>query len=438
MNVFLVSLGCPKNFVDTEVMAGTLLKSGCGITFDQREADITLINTCAFLPSAREESYKAIRDAVRWKKRKPGRRVAVAGCLIEWDKKSEAKAMFPEVDSWSGIDGVAKIAETLDNDTNFPGAPAPCYLYDENTPRILLTMPHVAYLKIADGCNNRCAYCSIPNIRGVLRSRPLASCVQEAKNLLAGGVREIVVIAQDVTCYGADNESGDNLEKLLLELDKLPGEFWIRLLYTHPAHYTDGLIEVIKNSRHVLHYLDIPLQHISDRILKSMGRIAGKTRTLELLNKLRAAMPDLAVRTTFITGLPGETEEEFSELRQFVSDFKFHRLGVFEYAPEPDTPAAVMPDQVPAKVALKRSKELMTLQMEISKKLNQELIGREMTVLIDEADGKNGVGRGTADAPEIDNAIYVKSSKKLREGEFVRVRITGGDEYDLQAEVVKR
>ncbi|MDD4817984.1 MAG: 30S ribosomal protein S12 methylthiotransferase RimO [Victivallaceae bacterium] len=438
MNVFLVSLGCPKNFVDTEVMAGTLLKSGCGITFDQREADITLINTCAFLPSAREESYQAIRDAVRWKKRKSGRRVAVAGCLIEWDKKDEAKALFPEVDSWSGIDGVAQIAETLDRGANFPGAPSPRYLYNENTPRILLTMPHVAYLKIADGCNNRCAYCSIPNIRGTLRSRSLASCVQEAKNLLAGGVREIVVIAQDVTCYGADNRSGDSLEKLLAELDKLSGDFWIRLLYTHPAHYTDGLIETIKNSRHVLHYLDIPLQHISDRILKSMGRIAGKAQTLELLAKLRAAMPDLAVRTTFITGLPGETEAEFAELCQFINDFKFHRLGVFEYAPEPNTAAAGMPNQVPAEIAAKRADDLMTMQRTISKKLNQALVGREMTVLIDEANGKNGVGRGTADAPEIDNAIYVKSSKRLREGEFVRVRITGGDEYDLQAEVINQ
>jgi len=437
MLVYVVSLGCPKNFVDTEIMAGTLLKNGHALTFDRSEADLTLINTCAFLPAARAEAYSAIKSAISWKKRKKNRKIAVAGCLTGWDKDQKVRAEFPEVDYWNGVDDVERISSTIEGAaTTATGEPS--YIYNENTARLQLTLPHVAYLKIADGCNNRCAYCSIPNIRGRLRSRTAASCVAEAKNLLANGVKELVVIAQDVTAFGMDNHSGENLETLLGQLDALEGDFWIRLLYTHPAHYTGSLIESLANSRHVLRYLDIPLQHISDRLLRAMGRKVGGAETLALLSRLRAAMPDVSIRTTFITGLPGETEEEFAELKELVSTFKFHRLGVFEYAPEPGTPAAAMPDQVPNAVARKRAGELMKIQKSISRARNRSLIGTTLTALIDEADatGKNCAGRGFEDAPEIDNCVYIKSRRKLREGDFIKVRITGAGDYELFAEAI--
>ncbi len=439
IKIFIVSLGCPKNFVDTEVMSGIMLSSGkFTLTFDQNDADIVLINTCSFLRSARDETYETIEDAIEWKRQRPShRKIVVTGCLIQWDKEQEFLTQFPEVDLWSGVDGVAQIIDSLSlpagSVTGECGSPT--YLYDENSPRLQLTMPHVAYLKVADGCDNRCSYCSIPNIRGGLRSRSLASCVEEAKNLLSNGVKELVLIAQDITAFAHDNDSGENLSKLLLELDNLPGDFWIRLLYTHPAHYTDELIEVIKNSTHIAHYVDVPLQHISDNILLPMGRKVGKAKVLELLEKLRTAMPEIAVRTTFITGFPNETEADYQQLEQIISSYKFDRLGVFAFSPEPHTPALNMSNQIDNSIAEERADKLMALQQEIAFELNQKLVGKTLTVLIDQAEGKHGIGRTYQDAPDIDYCIHVSSEKTLKAGEFYQVKIIEAQEYDLFGQI---
>lgn len=439
-SVFIVSLGCPKNFVDTETMAGTLLKGGYDLTFDQAEAAVTLINTCAFLPSAREESYAAIEEALAWKKLKPEcRKVAVCGCLIQWDRDREFMAKYPEVDLWSGVDGVGDIGRALSachEKKVFGDAFSPSYLYDENSARLQLTIPHVAYLKIADGCDNRCSYCSIPKIRGKLRSRTIESCVKEAENLLNAGVKELVLIAQDTTAFGMDNESGENLTGLLRKMDELAGDFWIRVLYTHPAHYTDELVEFLSKSNHVLPYLDIPLQHISSRILHAMGRKTDGGSTRKLLNKLRDSIPNLAIRTTFIAGLPGETDAEYQELYDFVREFKFDRLGVFEYSAEPGTLAAAMPNQVPHEIAAARASAIMELQQQISLERNRSLVGHKFQVIMDSKHGKKGIGRAYFDAPEIDSHIEISSARPLKDGRFYTVEITSADIYDLRGRVI--
>ena len=436
--VFLVSLGCPKNLVDSEVMAGHLVAGGVPLNLDPETARYYLVNTCAFLPSAREESALAIGDGVRWKMRRPGeRRLIVAGCLVQHREFADFKARFPEVDFWSGVDGVPEILENLEKTGGGERGhgETPCYLYEETTPRLQLTLPHVAYLKIADGCANRCSYCSIPNLRGTIRSRSVASAVAEARNLLNCGVREIILIAQDITAYGSDRSDGANLTALLRELDKLDGDFWVRLLYTHPAHYTEELIDYLGKSRHTLPYLDIPLQHINDRILHAMGRKCTTDGTKKLLAELRAAIPGLAIRTTFITGLPGEGEAEFAELVDFVREQRFDRLGVFAYAPEPGTPAAAMPDRPEAAVAEERAREILKVQEDISLARNRALLGKVLTVLADEAEGRKAVGRSYADAPEIDNSVIFGGGKRLEAGKFHQVRITRAEAFDLYGEV---
>ncbi len=439
--LFLVSLGCSKNLVDTEVIAGTLLRSGRTLTFDPEEANLYVINTCAFLPAAREEAFAAIREGMEWKRSVAGRRLVVAGCLTEWDKSGEVRRNFPEVDLWTGVNQTAELAELLENDiaASEPAGP-PCYLYDETTPRLPLTLPHLSYLKIADGCDNRCTYCSIPGIRGTLRSRSVASVTAEAKNLIGNGVRELLVIAQDITAFGMDRpESGEDLRQLLEALNHLDGDFVIRLLYTHPAHYTDGLIDFLaRPDTKVLPYLDIPLQHISDRILLAMNRHVTRKEIETLLATLRLRIPDLTLRTTFITGFPGESEEEFEELQAFARKFRFERCGVFPYSPEPGTPAAKLPGQIPTEVAEARSTKLMKQQLSRMKRANKELEGKEFRVLIDEIDRRAAIARGPMDAPEIDNVIVIPDPKWLREGQFCDVRITGVNGYDLIAEPVRK
>ncbi len=436
--VFPVSLGCPKNLVDTEVMAGLLATSGYRLTLDEEAASIYLINTCAFLPAAREEAYAAIRDAVRWKKRRPDRRIVVTGCLPEKFRDGSLQERFPQVDVWLRVDAIPRLAAVLD------GAPVPecggepVFLCDHTMPRLLLTMPHIAYLKIADGCDNRCAYCSIPGIRGGLRSRPAASVLTEARQLLDGGARELVVVAQDITAYGQDRPAdGENAAGLIRELDALEGDFRLRLLYTHPAHYTADFIDAVAESRHVIPYLDIPLQHISDRILRAMGRRAGRADVEALLRTLRERIPDLVLRTTFIAGLPGETEAEFAELEAFLREQRFERCGVFAFSPEPGTPAARMSDQVPGKIAAERADALMALQQEIMRERQREWIGRVDRVLIDAVSGSRAFGRGTADAPDIDNRVVISHGNRLKVGEFYDIVITAADTYELRGECKK-
>ena len=433
--VYIVSLGCPKNLVDSEVMAGVLLSGNIPLNMDKNSARYYLINTCAFLPGARNECENAIADGIRWKKQAPEvRKLIVAGCLIQQDKEKLIRSKYPEVDAWSGVDGVEQIFDTFskaENGYTTGDSAEPTYLYNENTPRMQLTLPHVAYLKISDGCNNRCLYCSIPNIRGALRSRSIESVLTEAKNLIQSGVREIIVIAQDVTAYGADRNDGTTLAGLLHEMDKLNGDFTIRLLYTHPAHYSDEFFAEYAANKHILPYLDIPLQHINSNILLKMGRKVGRQQVEDVLQKIRAARPETAIRTTFITGLPGEGEAEFAELREFVKAQKFARLGVFSYSPEPGTPAAAMPDRVSTAIADERADEIMQLQQEIALQANQSMVGKVVTVICDQAEGRNGIGRTFADAPDIDNMVHFSAKIRLQAGKSYQVKITEAETFDL-------
>ena len=438
--IYFVGLGCPKNLVDTEVLAGILLSSGYNITFNAGEANVYLINTCAFLPSAREEAFEEIQKAVNWKKRarKQSRRVAVAGCLVQYGSNNPFREKFPEVDLWLGVNDIPNIAEILKKENGSDASSAnPHYLYDHNTPRLQLTVPHMAYLKIADGCNNCCTYCAIPHIRGKLRTRTQASVLEEAENLIANGVKELVIVAQDVTVFGHDRpESGESLSTLLQELDKLEGEFKIRLLYTHPAHYTDELIETIKTSKHVMHYLDMPLQHISDRILKAMNRHVTQSHVKEVIAKLREAMPDLVLRTTFITGFPGESEAEFEELKEFIKEVRFERCGVFPYSAEPGTKAAEMENQIDFEISCARADELMDIQLDIMEEYQNSLIGKEIEVIADEVEGTRAIGRGVADAPEIDNMV-IFGGRKMKAGKFYKIRIEAVSDYDLIGHVTE-
>lgn len=430
--VFIVSLGCPKNLVDTEVMAGLLLTNGFMLAEEPAQADLYLINTCAFLPEAREEAYNNIQEAIRWKKkRKSGRRIVVTGCLCQKDPMKDLLRNFPEVDVFLPVDAIGQLADILQGSPIPPCKDKPTFLADETMPRLLLTLPHVAFLKIADGCNNCCAYCSIPGIRGHLRCRTQESVLTEAKNLISGGARELVLIAQDITAY--DQPGG--LGALLRKLDALEGDFRIRLLYTHPAHYTDDFIDAMAECQKVIPYLDIPLQHISDRILKAQFRRVTTARTRELLETLRTRIPGLVLRTTFITGLPGETEEEFEELKAFIREQRFERCGVFAYSPEPDTPAANYPDQIPYETAQARADELLEIQQAIMLERNREWIGRKDRVLIDQVLEDGACGRGSLDAPEIDNQVWVTASHPLEEGEFYDVIYTEADEFELHGEV---
>lgn len=434
---FIVALGCPKNLVESEIISGAMLAQDYRICFEPVDADVYIIDTCAFLPEARREAAEAIAEAVVWKSEAPGRSIVVAGCLYNHAERADFQRRFPEVDLWVPVNDTARIPELLAGKNAAGDDAGISFLGDEKMPKLQLTLPHVAYLKISDGCDNRCSYCAIPSLRGKLRSRSIASVVIEARRLLANGVKELIVIAQDITAFGHDRpESGENFAALLRQLDDLPGEFMIRLLYTHPAHYTDELIDVLSSAKHILPYLDMPLQHISDRILSEMNRHIDKAGICTLLDKLRQRIPNLILRTTFITGLPGESDEEFEELYSFVKKYKFDRVGVFSYAAEPGTPAAVMKHQIPAEVADERAARLLKSQIARMKRQQKKLVGTAMKVLVDTVDS-NGLAaaRGASDAPEIDNVVYFIANKHTKPGKFVTVNITGVDRTDLIAEL---
>jgi ribosomal protein S12 methylthiotransferase len=443
-NVYIVTLGCPKNLVDTEVMTGALLTAGFDLTMEPAEADLYLINTCAFILSAREEAEAAIEVAIEWKQAQPKkRRIVIAGCLIQWDKRQLYREKYPEIDLWSGVDWVEAVGRQAvklfgeKSTADYLLDAEPTYLYDENTPRLQLTVPHIAYVKIAEGCSHRCAYCSIPGIRGNLRSRTVESVVKEAENLRRNGVKELVLIAQDTSAYGNDLRTvDDNLPELLRRLNQLDdGEYWIRMLYTHPASFSDELIEAIAESEHILPYVDIPLQHIADPILTSMRRQCNGAQIRELLTKLRQRIPGIGLRTTFITGYPGETAEHFQELYDFIKEVKFERLGVFAYFDEPDTAACEFEDKVPSEVGEQRRDVLMELQQEISLNINKSFIGTELEVIIDLVeDDEFAVARSVIDAPEIDNEVVVRYQGELEAGDIIRVLVTEVDAYTLIAQ----
>ena len=440
--VYTVSLGCVKNLVDTEVAVGALAINGIGFAEDLEDADVFFINTCAFIPPARKEAESFIKDAIKWKKASSRRRIIVGGCLTNWDKKKTFARKYSQVDAWLTTDDVEKLPQYVHNlykksrtkpepltDTTF----VPEYLYNEKTPRLQLTPPHFSYLKIADGCNNNCSYCTIPGIRGKLRSRTLDSVIKEAQNLIENGVKELIVTAQDITAFNTDSKT-ETFPVLLHKLDELDGNFMIRLLYAHPAHLTDETIKVFSHSKHILHYLDMPLQHIADKILKNMNRKINSCEIRRKLTALKNTIPDIAVRTTFIVGFPGETEEDFTELCSFVKEQQFARLGVFSYYPEPDTPAAKMPDQVPTEIAERRRKELMELQSKISLENNQKLIGETMNVLIDrlDSDAEIALGRTYMDAPEIDNEVIIHDIFDASPGDLVNVKIVSANSFELE------
>lgn len=439
--VYVVSLGCPKNLVDTEVMTGVLISSGFFLSMDPEQADIYLINTCAFIPSARSETAEAIEEAQKWKKKAPHeRRIVIAGCLIQWDKDGIYRERFPEVDYWIGVDQVpdiAKLFKDITPDSKYLRNETPTFIYDEKIPRLQLTLPHIAYLKIADGCDNCCSYCSIPGIRGGLRSRSLKSVFAEAETALRNGATELLLMAQDITAFGRDRGVRGDLCALLTELDKLEGDFWLRLLYAHPAHFSQRLIDTIVECGHVLPYIDMPMQHISDRLLKSMHRHISEADMRDLLKRMRKGIPNLVLRTTFITGLPGETAEDFAMLKDFVIEQEFERLGVFSYSAEPGTPAAGFENQVPHALADERAAELMEIQAKISLKNNKSLVGNEFDVIVDFVEEFGSIGRTYMDAPEIDNVVVMPDAFDLIPGQVYNTIITDADTYELTGELKK-
>jgi len=444
--IYIVSLGCVKNLVDTEIASGTFISEGYGICPSEDDADVYFINTCSFIQSARTEAEEFIEEALEWKKNNPNGKIIIAGCLVNWDRnKNIYTEKFPEVDAWINSDKISNITTTLNSlfkneqqtikkETNTEFKPS--YLYNEQTPRLQLTIPHIAYLKISDGCDNHCSYCTIPFIRGILRSRTLSSVTKETKNLINNGVKELILIAQDLGAFNSDNPN-ENLPALLKKLDSLKGDFSIRLLYIHPAHLTEETIDVIANSKHILHYMDLPLQHISDPILKNMNRKITYQETKNKLNMLREKIPDIAIRTTFILGFPGETEEDFQILKTFIKEQEFRRVGFFTYFPEQDTPAALMAQQVSNELAITRLEELQDIQKEISLNYNKSLIGKNLDVLIDFIDPEeNAYGRTYMDAPEVDNIVFIKPNKKLIPGQTYKIAITAVSYDTLEGNLI--
>ena len=453
----MISLGCAKNLVDAEIMLGGVLAHGMEITSDADEADVLIVNTCAFIDSAKEESIEAILEAhqARGLKKRAGQKLIVAGCMAQRFSKDLATEMS-EVDAFIGLDQVAGAAAIIDRVLAQPSplhddtwAPLnlvtrkPVYIPDWDTPRFRLTPAHTAFTKIAEGCNHPCSFCVIPQMRGKHRSRTIESVVAEVRALVAEGVKEINLISQDTTYFGmdlwdekagprqqVDSSRGPTLTKLLRELNKIEGEFWIRLLYTHPAHWSDELIACIAECDKVARYIDMPLQHIHPRMLEIMRRETSSEHIENLITRIRAGIPGIAIRTTFIVGFPGETEEEFEYLLDFIERTRFERLGVFTYSQEEGSRAAKLDGQLSAKVKQQRYKRAMKLQQRIAKEISDAQIGRTLRALVDKPD----VARAAADAPDIDGRILLTQPAPV--GEFIDVRITGTQVYDLIGESV--
>jgi len=439
MKIMFVSLGCDKNLADTEVMLGILADRGYGFTDDEAEADIAIVNTCCFIGDAKEESIQTLLEMAQWKKKGHLKALLATGCLAERYQK-EIMEEIPELDGilgTSAIDGILDLIEEalegnkprhfLDIDRLIP----------PQEKRVVTTGGHYAYLKIAEGCDKHCTYCVIPKVRGSYRSVPMEALLREAETLAEQGVKELILVAQETTVYGMDLYGEKKLPALLRQLAEIPGIRWLRVMYCYPEEITDELIETIAAEEKICHYLDIPIQHASDRILKRMGRHTDRQSLLDLIEKLRTKIPDITLRTTLITGFPGETEEDFQVLYDFVDMVGFERLGVFAYSLEEDTPAALMPEQVPQEVKLRRRDEIMALQQEIAFDFCEERKGEVLTVFIEGkvADENAYMGRTYMDAPGVDGYIFVQTRKELMTGEFVKVVVTGALEYDLIGEL---
>lgn len=447
IKISFISLGCAKNLVDSELMLGALARAGMTLATATADADVIIVNTCGFIDAAKKESIAAILAAGQLRQRGKCRALIVAGCLPQ-RYPQQLRDELPEVDAFIGLNEVPRIGAIVREVLSCRGSglqPRPVgietpshvyhsgtarYVPDHAAPRLRLTPKHFAYVKIAEGCNHPCSFCSIPRIRGRHRSRPLADVLAEVRALVSNGVREINLISQDTTFYGKDLDGHRALlPELLRKIQKLPGDFWVRLLYTHPAHWSDELIATMAACDKVCRYVDIPLQHINDAVLRRMKRETDGPFIRDLIGRIRAGIPGVALRTAFIVGFPGETEEQFAELLDFIAATRFERLGVFAYSQEDRTVAAKLEPQLPARVKQQRRRRAMRWQQRVSRQLHEKLVGQTMRVLID----KPGVGRSPADAPEIDGTVRVRGRAPV--GEFADVLITGAATYDLTGRV---
>ena len=435
MKILFISLGCDKNLADSEEMLGLLTAGGHEITDDETQADAIVINTCCFIKDAKEESVETILEMAEYKKTGSCHALIVTGCMAQRYQK-EIIEEVPEVDAVLGTTSYGDIVKALEEavaGNHFEEFRDIDYLPDTGSKRVLTTGGHFGYLKIAEGCDKHCTYCIIPKLRGKFRSVPMERLIAQAEDMAEQGVKELILVAQETTVYGKDLYGKKSLHILLKKLCEIRGIRWIRILYCYPEEIYDELIETIRDEKKICHYLDIPIQHASDRILKRMGRRTSKQELIDIVGKLRKEIPDIVLRTTLITGFPGETEEDHEELKEFVDEMEFDRLGVFTYSPEENTPAAEMADQVPEEVREERRDELMELQQEISYDRGQDRIGQELLVMIEGkvADESAYIGRTYGDAPKVDGYIFVQTGELLMTGDFAKVRVTGALEYDL-------
>lgn len=435
MKILFISLGCDKNLADSEEMLGLLTAGGHEITDDETQADAIVINTCCFIKDAKEESVETILEMAEYKKTGSCHALIVTGCMAQRYQK-EIIEEVPEVDAVLGTTSYGDIVKALEEavaGNHFEEFRDIDYLPDTGSKRVLTTGGHFGYLKIAEGCDKHCTYCIIPKLRGKFRSVPMERLIAQAEDMAEQGVKELILVAQETTVYGKDLYGKKSLHILLKKLCEIRGIRWIRILYCYPEEIYDELIETIRDEKKICHYLDIPIQHASDRILKRMGRRTSKQELIDIVGKLRKEIPDIVLRTTLITGFPGETEEDHEELKEFVDEMEFDRLGAFTYSPEENTPAAEMADQVPEEVKEERRDELMELQQEISYDRGQDRIGQELLVMIEGkvADESAYIGRTYGDAPKVDGYIFVQTGELLMTGDFAKVRVTGALEYDL-------
>ncbi len=447
MKIGIKSLGCPKNLVDSEVICGILQKNNHQICSNVDEVDVLIINTCSFIQDAVEESLEEIFEAIKLKEEGRIKGLVVAGCLPQRYFKNHLKQEIPEVDAFIGVGDLIKINQVIDNifiknkKIDYISS-VPTFLYNSTFPRFTITPLPYAYIKIAEGCDNNCSYCLIPKIRGKYRSRKIEDIIKEVEIISQKQkLREIILIAQDTTKYGWDIYGDLKLAELLKRISSLPLKDlkWIRLLYTHPAHYTPQLIEVIGESSKIVPYLDLPLQHINDEILGKMNRTVSRKEILTLIKRLRKEIPQLVLRSTFMVGFPGEDKQKFTELINFIKEVRWEKLGAFIFSPEEGTPAYRFTPRIPKKKKLERLEKLMLVQQEISREINQTYLGKEIEVLVEEATKeKSGfiLGRSAFDAPEIDGKVIIKSDK-LKIGEMIKVKITSTLEYDLIGEPIE-
>ncbi len=443
MTIYFISLGCDKNLVDSEEMLGLLNESGYSFVDSAEDADVIVVNTCAFINDAKEESINSIIEMGEYKKAGSCKALIVTGCLAE-RYKDEFEKLLPEVDAIVGTNSFTSIVDAIQSCLNSENKTLHKYFnsldfierYDDN--QVVTTGGYYAYLKIAEGCSKHCTYCAIPFIRGDYRSVPFEKLIKRAEALANKGVKELILVAQESTMYGTDLYGKKELPRLLSEISKIDGIQWIRLLYSYPEEINDELIQEIKNNKKVCHYIDMPIQHSSDDILKKMGRRTSNAELVDIIGKLRKEIPDIVLRTSIIVGFPGESEDDFNNLLEFVKDLKFERLGAFSYSQEEDTAAAAFPNQIDDKVKAERFDKLMSLQQEISAEYLKSLIGKTLKVMVEGklVDEDVYIGRSYMDAPGVDGNVFINCESDLMSGDFVDVLITGSSEYDLIGDLV--